>query len=261
MNRKAGLTLIETLLAMVILGIGLSILVSSAGRALSVAKRARHFSTARHLFDIVELENPIPDIEEASETTESGGFDAPNDAYTWTRMVEPSFDFEGEETGYFTVRTRVMWSDRGQQSYEELVTGVFAATDEKGARPDGEALDAETEAAGAVPGGARGALPGGRGAPGAAGGPGGARGGGQFPGMPGAAGGPQGMGARGAEGTGMGRGAGRAGAGRAYTAGGGQGGGRGGSRGGASGGGGGGSTGGGGGGGGGGGPPMPPGFR
>jgi prepilin-type N-terminal cleavage/methylation domain-containing protein len=240
MSRKTGLTLIETLLAMVILGIGLSILVSSAGRALSVAKRARHFATARHLFDIVELENPIPDVEEAAETTESGGFDAPNDAYTWTRTVEPSFDFEGEETGYFTLRTRVMWSDRGQQSYEEMVTGVFAAADEKGARPDAEALDAETEAAGAAPGGARGALPGGRGAPGAAGGP-------------------RGMGTRGAEGTGMGRGAGRAGAGRAFTAGGGQGGGRGGSRGGASGGGGGGAPGGGGGGGGG--PPPPPGFR
>ncbi len=259
MSRKKGLTLIETLLAMVILGIGLSILVSSAGRALSVVKRTRHFSTARHLFDIVELENPIPDIEEAAETTESGGFDAPNDAYTWTRTVEPSFDFEGEETGYFTIRTRVMWSDRGHQSYEELVTGVFSAADEKGARPDAEAMDAETAGGGGggVPGGARGALPGGRGAPGTPGVAGGGRGGGQFPGMPGASG-QRGMGARGAEGAGMGRGAGRAGAGRAFTAGGGQGGGRGGSRGGAAGGGGGGAPAGGGGGGG---PPPPPGFR
>ncbi len=267
-HSRAGLTLVEVLMAIAVLGIGLSILVSSAGQALGVVKRSRHFETARHLFDIVELENPILEIETMVDQTESGGFEAPNDAYTWTRTVEPMFNFEEEETGFYVIRTRILWSDRGQQSYEEMVTGVFAGTEQEGVVPDGEALDAETEAAGggvAAAGGVRSAAPTGRGA--GPGSPNAGRGGdagrgmradagGGFPGMPGGRGQEAGTRPRGGRGDGGGsmRGSGRAGAGRAFTGGGG-GGGRQGSGGGAP------LPGGGGGGWGGGGPPAPPGFR
>jgi hypothetical protein len=266
---EAGLTLVETLMAIAVLGIGLSILVSSAGQALGVVKRSRHFETARHLFDIVELENPILEIEAMADQTESGGFEAPNDAYTWTRTVEPMFNFEDEETGFYVIRTRIRWSDRGQQSYEEMVTGVFAGTEQAGVVPDGEALDAETEAAGggvAAAGGVRSAAPTGRNA--GPGGPNAGRGGeagrgmraepgAGFPGMPGGRGRDAGAGQRGGRGDGGGsmRGPGRAGAGRAFTGGGGGGGGRQGPGGGAP------AGGGGGGGWDGGGPPAPPGFR
>jgi prepilin-type N-terminal cleavage/methylation domain-containing protein len=55
---RAGLTLIEVMLALAILGVGLSVLVASAGRAMSVVKQVRHFTTARHLLDILDWSSP-----------------------------------------------------------------------------------------------------------------------------------------------------------------------------------------------------------
>ncbi len=162
-RRRAGLTLIETLLAVAILGIALSVLVAAAGQALGVVRRARNFATARHLLDIVELENPIPDLAEAAGMIESGGFDPPYADYSWERTVEPMLDLMGEETGYYLIRTRVRWSDRGQETFEELVTGAYAPTETKGVVPNAEAMEAETgEADGAVAGGLRAPAPVGR---------------------------------------------------------------------------------------------------
>ncbi|MCX7817889.1 MAG: type II secretion system GspH family protein [Kiritimatiellae bacterium] len=162
---RRGLTLIETLLAIAILGIALSVLVAAAGQALGVVRRARNLATARHLLDIVELENPILDLAEAAGTVESGGFDPPYDAYTWERSVEPMLDLMGEETDYYVIRTRLRWSERGRESYEEVVTGAYAPTETAGVAPDAEAMDAETGGAdGAVGGGLRAPAPvGGRG--------------------------------------------------------------------------------------------------
>lgn len=167
-RRRAGLTLIETLLAVAILGIALSVLVAAAGQALGVVRRARHYATARHLLEIVELENPIPDLAEAAGMIESGGFDPPYADYSWERTVEPMLDLMGEETEYYVIRTRVRWSDRGQESFEELVTGAYAPTETQGVAPNAEAMEAETGGVdGAVAGGLRAPAPvGGRGRPG-----------------------------------------------------------------------------------------------
>lgn len=157
---RAGLTLIETLLAMVILGVALAVLVASAGQALGVVRRARHFETARHLMDIVELENPVPDLEEAAGQTETGGFDAPYDAYAWERTVEPTFDSLDEETGYYVIRTRIRWSERGRDAYEEFATGVYAPSQVESVAPDtAEAAEAEAGGEAAAAGGFRAPAP------------------------------------------------------------------------------------------------------
>jgi len=143
-RRRAGMTLIEVLLAVTILGIALTVLVAAAGQALGVARRSRHFSTARHLMDIVELENPIPDLAAAAGSVEGGGFDSPHDAYAWERSVEPVLDSLGEETGYYVIRTRIRWSDRGAGSYEEFVTGAYAPTEQEGVAPTAGAVEEET---------------------------------------------------------------------------------------------------------------------
>lgn len=165
-TKRSGLTLIETLLAVAILGIALSVLVAAAGQALGVVRRARNYTTARHLFEIIELENPIIDLAEAAGLIESGGFDPPFAAYTWERIVEPMVDLRGEETEYYLIRTRVRWSDRGQPSYEEIVTGAYSPTETQGVAPSAEAIEAETEGGeGATAGGLRAPAPvvGGRG--------------------------------------------------------------------------------------------------
>jgi len=132
------------------LGIALVVLVASAGQALAVVRRARHFETARHLMEILQLEHPVTNVEEVAGTVEAGGFDPPYEAYTWERSVEPWLDMFGEETGYYVVHTKIRGSDPNSPPLEEFVTGIFAATRMTGtvARTD----EAEVTGEGAVSG-------------------------------------------------------------------------------------------------------------
>jgi prepilin-type N-terminal cleavage/methylation domain-containing protein len=131
--RCAGMTLIEVLLALAILGVGLTILVSTAAKGLTVAKKARYFETARHLLGMVELEAPLDNIDDVLDKGDGGTFERPNQLYRWTR----EFEIVGpEEDRLFLVRTRIYWAERGQESYEEAVTYLYS--------PDEEAKDSLT---------------------------------------------------------------------------------------------------------------------
>jgi len=122
--RKAGLSLIEVMLAVVILGIGSGTLMLATARCLGVVTKARHYSTAQRLILQVGAENPLTrrDIELG---TESGDFD---DGYRWEReIIEPEDEFR---EGLYTVRTRVSWSRRGKERFEETVTWHYIEPEE-----------------------------------------------------------------------------------------------------------------------------------
>jgi prepilin-type N-terminal cleavage/methylation domain-containing protein len=120
-TRRAGMTLIEVLLALTILGTGVVILVTGAARSLSIARRAQHYSAAQHLLALVDLELPILTAGELAQAPESGTFEPPYELYRWERTAE----FYGpEQDQLFLVRTRVTWSDRGSETSEEVVTLV-----------------------------------------------------------------------------------------------------------------------------------------
>ena len=118
-RRRRGLTLIETLLALTILGTGLSILVTGAARALTVARVAQHYSNAQFLLASVDLELPVTSPYELYQSPESGDFNPPYDLYRWSRSAEY---FGPEDDQLFLIRTRVTWYDRGDDSYEEALT-------------------------------------------------------------------------------------------------------------------------------------------
>lgn len=122
-RRKAGLTLIEVMLALTILGMGVAGLVMAAGRCIAVARKARILETARQLMGQVELEEPLILKEEVEEGTESGTFQDAPDGYRWTRDVRILGE---EEDGLFEVKTRVYWTDRGKEDFEEVVTYLFS---------------------------------------------------------------------------------------------------------------------------------------
>ncbi len=126
-NRKSsiGLTLIEVMLAVVILGIGSGALMLATARCLSVVSKARHYSAAQRLIQRVEAENPLTRGEVRDEIT-SGDFD---DGYHWEREVIESEDENRE--GLYTIRTRVSWSQRGKESYEEIVTWHYIEPEEE----------------------------------------------------------------------------------------------------------------------------------
>lgn len=121
-----GLTLIEVLLAVAILGVGAGVLMLATARCLAVISQSRHYSAAQRLILQVGAENPLTRaaIEAKSE---SGKFSDDPD-YTWEReIIEPENE---NQKGLYTVRTRVSWSDRGRESFEQVVTWHYIQPEE-----------------------------------------------------------------------------------------------------------------------------------
>ena len=119
---KAGLTLIEVLLAMVILSIGASSMLMAMSRCLSVVRTARNREVARALMSRVDLENPIESVD-MDEESDSGTFDD-LEGYTWLRNIQ-MVDQETRK-GLFLVTTRIQWSEKGRNAFEETTTYRYA---------------------------------------------------------------------------------------------------------------------------------------
>jgi prepilin-type N-terminal cleavage/methylation domain-containing protein len=139
-RRRAGLTLVEVLLAIVILGIGLVVLIAAASRCIAVVRKVRNFETSRELLAQVELENPIQLEEDIEDANKSGSFSSPYSGYSWGREVEL---IGNEEDALYLVSTTIRWAERGQNVAESFVTYVYA--------PDAKMKGSTTSAGGAKP--------------------------------------------------------------------------------------------------------------
>ena len=118
-------------MALMVLSIGVSALMVAMTSCLSVVRTARHRENARALFQQVELENPLLNVE-VDVLSESGEFED-MEGYNWEREI--SMVEEEERPGLFLVRTRISWSERGRDSFEEIYTYRYA--------PDAEILQSE----------------------------------------------------------------------------------------------------------------------
>ncbi|MCX6995937.1 MAG: prepilin-type N-terminal cleavage/methylation domain-containing protein [Kiritimatiellaeota bacterium] len=119
---RRGMTLIEVLLALAILGLGLAVLIESTARCLGVARKAKNFEAARYLLHRVELEHPLSTDQPLTEGVEEGAFDAPYDRFAWRRMlIAAGLDDEP----LFEVRTQISWAEDRREASEETVTMVY----------------------------------------------------------------------------------------------------------------------------------------
>jgi prepilin-type N-terminal cleavage/methylation domain-containing protein len=128
---KRGLTLIEVLIALVILSVGVSSMMVAMSRCLAVVRTARNREVARGLIQRVDIENPIESVD-MEELSESGDFEDV-EGYVWFRdilMID-----EEERPGLFLVTTRIQWSERGRDAFEEITTYKYA--------PDAESITSE----------------------------------------------------------------------------------------------------------------------
>ncbi len=119
---KTGMTLIEVLIALIILSVGVSSMMMAMSRCLAVVRTARNRDVARSLLRQVDIENPI-DRKTIEETTESGDFED-HEGFEWSReilMVD-----EEERPGLFLVTTRIQWAERGKDAFEEIVSYKYA---------------------------------------------------------------------------------------------------------------------------------------
>jgi len=120
-TRGNGLTLIEVLLAIVILGIGAGVLMLATARCLAVISKSQHYSTAHRLILQVEAEHPL--TRGMIEAGKDSGTFADSEGYEWERKIlEPENE---NRQGLYTVHTRVSWADRGRENSEEVVTWVY----------------------------------------------------------------------------------------------------------------------------------------
>ena len=116
------MTLIEVLIALIILSVGVSSMMMAMSRCLAVVRTARNRDTSRSLLRLVDIENPI-DRKSIEEITESGDFED-QETFTWSReiiMVD-----EEDRPGLFLVTTRVQWSERGKDTFEEIIGYKYA---------------------------------------------------------------------------------------------------------------------------------------
>lgn len=134
---RAGLTLIEVLLAVALLSAGLVVLLLSTGRCLSVARRAQQYERARHLLDLVDVVAPL-DLTNEAGTVREGGFEPPFADCRWQREISEQEVEDDRAEGLFEIRTRVSWSDGGTESFEETVRLVYAPGERTAVAPAAE---------------------------------------------------------------------------------------------------------------------------
>lgn len=127
------MTLVEVLLAIVVMGISLGVLLEAATQALAVVRQAHNYEEARRMLGRVEAENPLWLKDEITAGEESGGFEGGAPGWTWTRILE-EFDAEDEDQeGLFRLTTRVHWS-RGRGGREETVQLLYVPENSEGKR-------------------------------------------------------------------------------------------------------------------------------
>ena len=116
--QRDGLTLIEVMLAVAILGVGMAALLTGASRCVAVMKLSREYQEAQWVLELALLEHPIVEqdpIDEQEVDRED------YDKYTFSREVEDDED----EDGLFVVRSRVRWPAGQGERTEEVVQYVF----------------------------------------------------------------------------------------------------------------------------------------
>lgn len=123
---RSGLTLVEVLVAMVILATGAIVLMTAVTRCLAVIRISRNYHTARHVFDRGELEYPVFIKDEKVVNLELSPVEYEN-GFTFSRRWEEDANHKGMRI----IRTRVDWSERGTQRGEETVSYLYYTNDLK----------------------------------------------------------------------------------------------------------------------------------
>ena len=130
---RAGLTLVEVMLAVAILGIGLTVLIATASTCLSVVKQSRNYESARHFLALVELEfkNKLLEMEEGQKLEDGEESVTFKESSLYKGFWEVTTEGE-EEDGLKKVVFRVAWSERGVQPYEEVVSYLYVPQEKRG---------------------------------------------------------------------------------------------------------------------------------
>lgn len=124
------MTLVEVLLAMVILATGAMVLMTAVSRCLAVIRISRNYHTARHVFDLGELKYPITMKDNTLYNIDLDPIDVDRDSkgFTFSRTSEK----DENHKGMLIIKTRVQWADRGNQIGEEVTSYLYKTNNPEG---------------------------------------------------------------------------------------------------------------------------------
>ena len=128
------MTLVEVLLAVVILGLSLGALVEAASRSLAVVRQARNYELARRMLGRVDAEHPLWLEDEIAAGSDSGGFEGGPSGWSWTRTIEDLGADDEQQEGLFRMTIRVNWSQGDRAGAEEVVQMLYVPEDSEGKR-------------------------------------------------------------------------------------------------------------------------------
>lgn len=127
---KAGMTLIEILMALAILAISAGILMTATSRCLNVVSTAKNYYEARRILETGELEYPLLVVQKKNEkelkalNLNVGPIEYPRN-FTYQRTSER----DANKTDFMVVKSRVSWSAKGRASFEEVTSYLFYTND------------------------------------------------------------------------------------------------------------------------------------
>lgn len=116
---SVGMTLIEVLAAVAILGTGLTFLLSGAAQCLIAIKKAQYYQEVQWTLAMGEADHPLVRTNDLSALEVSG--ERYDNGFTFSRWVEE----DEVKDGLFEIRTRVTWSQRGKEAFDEVAMLMF----------------------------------------------------------------------------------------------------------------------------------------
>jgi len=120
MNR-AGFTLIEILIATMILAFGLMALMVGLGNCAAMMTLSKEYQDAQYVFSLGELKYPMKESTDVEEDLVVDPDSELVEGYVFERLVdEKELEKDQEDDGLYLVRTRVTWGT-GESQQEELV--------------------------------------------------------------------------------------------------------------------------------------------
>ena len=120
-NTRAGFTLLEVILAVIILGGGLAVIYRSVIVNARMVETSRERQEVAYVFSLGELEHPLRDIDDIEKDVPVDPDASLKEGYIYERIVDEKKDPEQgvEEDGLYVVRTIVSWGEG--RNREEIV--------------------------------------------------------------------------------------------------------------------------------------------
>ena len=126
LHPKAGMTLIEILMALAILAISAGVLMTATSRCLNVISTAKNYYEARRILETGELEYPLLVVQKKGEkdlkalNLNVGPIEYPRN-FTYQRTSVRDED----KQDLMVVKSRVTWSAQGKSAFEEVTSYLY----------------------------------------------------------------------------------------------------------------------------------------